>query len=382
MKVRTSNIKVDFSALFEYATEGILVTDDKGIIVLANPAVERLFQYPEGGLVGLPVETLIPNRYKSKHSSHREHFNQSPHPRRMGIGLDLYGMKRNGEEFPVEVSLSPFHTDEGEFVIAFIVDYTIRKRHEDAILEQKKDLEDLAKALKTSNEDLENFAYISSHDLQEPLRKIRSFSDMLLNNESEGISAEGKDYLARIQNAASRMQTLIQDLLTFSRLTSRAKGIETVDLNNVVREVLSDLELAISQSDAKITVGKMPIIKAEPTQMRQLFQNLISNALKFRQEHTVPEISIQQKTPALGPDFVEISVKDNGIGFNEKYHDKIFTIFQRLEGKKYEGTGIGLAICRKIALRHGGNITASSQPGEGAEFTFILAKNPKIIDPI
>jgi two-component system sensor kinase FixL len=379
--VRNSNIKVDFSALFEFATEGIIVTNDKGLIVLANPAAERLFQYKEGELLGLPVETLIPKRYQGKHSSHREHFNQSPHPRRMGIGLDLYGLKKSGEEFPVEVSLSPFHTEEGEFVIAFIVDYTVRKRHEDAILQQKRDLEDLAKALKTSNEELENFAYVSSHDLQEPLRKIRSFSDMLLNNDAEQLSAEGKDYLARIQNAASRMQTLIQDLLTFSRLTSRAKGFETVDLNTVVHEVLSDLEVAIKMSNAKIHIGALPSIQAEPTQMRQMFQNLISNALKFRKEDTAPEIAIQQKTPAAGPEFVEISVKDNGIGFNEKYHDKIFTIFQRLEGKKYEGTGIGLAICRKIAIRHGGNITASSQPGEGAEFVFTLAKSPKIIDP-
>jgi two-component system sensor kinase FixL len=182
-------------------------------------------------------------------------------------------------------------------------------------------------------------------------------------------------------NAASRMQKLINDLLSFSRVTSKAQPFVKVDLNQVLKEVLSDLEIAIEKNKAKISFESLPVIEADPTQMRQLFQNLIANAVKFRKEDTNPEVKIYsksiQKKPHLtstpGDEIIELYFEDNGIGFDEKYLDKIFNIFQRLEGQKYEGSGIGLAICRKIAIRHGGNITAFSQPDKGAKFIVTLS---------
>src|SRR5690606_8782417 len=191
----------------------------------------------------------------------------------------------------------------------------------------------------------------------------------------------GKDYVDRMLNAASRMQNLINDLLSFSRVTNQTKPFVKVDLDQVLSEVVSDLEVAIEQSAAEIIRSPLPIIEGEPTQIRQLFQNLISNAIKFRKDNENPIINIYAKnlqrqahlTGTPGDEVTEIYFEDNGIGFDEKYLDKIFQIFQRLEGQKFQGSGVGLAICRKIAIRHGGDITARSQPGVGTRFIVTLA---------
>jgi two-component system sensor kinase FixL len=217
--------------------------------------------------------------------------------------------------------------------------------------------------------------------LQEPLRKIQAFGDRLKSKEGEKLSDQGKDYLDRMLNAAFRMQNLINDLLAFSRITTKAQPFSKVDLNRIVREVLLDLEVATEQAGARIEVEKLPHIEGEPVQLRQLFQNLIANAIKFRKSDEAPLIRVyarhvQRKahlTATPGDEVVEIHVEDNGIGFDEKYLDRIFNVFQRLEGQKYTGSGIGLAICRKIAVRHGGEITARSKPGKGAEFIVTLA---------
>lgn len=363
------------SVLFDYATEGILITNDKGLIVRINPSAERMFGYEKDELMEMPIEWLIPRPLKTRHEKYRENYNHNPHARSMGQGMDLHAMRKDGSEFPVEVSLSPFTSNGSSYVIAFIIDITVRKEQQDAIRQQKEQVEAFAERLRASNEELQNFAYISSHDLQEPLRKIRAFGDRLQMIEKDTLSDTGKDYLDRMLNAAVRMQTLINDLLQFSRLTTRAQAFQKVDLDVVLKEVLSDMEVSIERSGAVITADPLPQIDGEATQMRQLFQNLISNAIKFTREGEKPKITISCKTiPAEGslPELIEITVKDEGIGFEEKYTDRIFSIFQRLEGQKYEGSGIGLAICRKIAMRHGGNIIAKSKPGEGAAFIVTL----------
>jgi two-component system sensor kinase FixL len=181
-------------------------------------------------------------------------------------------------------------------------------------------------------------------------------------------------------SAAERMQVLINDLLSFSRVSTHAKSFQDVDMNQIAKEVLSDLEIAIESSGAKIEMSKLPIIEAESTQIRQLFQNLIGNALKFRKPDTTPVIKIyaekirQDSFPGskLKEEMIKIYFEDNGIGFDVQYSDKIFQIFQRLEGRKYEGSGIGLAICKRIATRHGGDIEAKSEPGKGAKFILTL----------
>ncbi|PTL84785.1 ATP-binding protein [Vitiosangium sp. GDMCC 1.1324] len=226
--------------------------------------------------------------------------------------------------------------------------------------------------LEQSNRELESFASVASHDLQEPLRKIQTFGARLKTVASATMGAEGLGYLERMLQAATRMRSLIDDLLSFSRVTSMAQPFVPVDLARVAREVKEDLETAIERQGATVTLGELPTLDADPTQMRQLFQNLMSNALKFRRDDVAPVISVEASVDAATR-WCELRVADNGIGFEEKYLDRIFDVFQRLHGRgKYEGTGIGLAICRKIVERHGGTIGARSSPGNGATFIIRL----------
>ncbi len=238
--------------------------------------------------------------------------------------------------------------------------------------------------LEWSNRELQDFAYVASHDLQEPLRKIQAFGDRLEAKYGQTLDERGRDYLARMQNAAGRMRTLINDLLTYSRVTTQAQPFQTVDLEQVAGGVVSDLEVQIEHVGGRVEVGELPIIEADPTQMRQLLQNLISNGLKFHRQDGMPVVNVyarscnghENRLERTGPDgttMCRIIVEDNGIGFDEKYADRIFQVFQRLHGRgEYEGTGIGLATSRKIAERHGGDITAKSKPGQGATFIVTL----------
>lgn len=237
-----------------------------------------------------------------------------------------------------------------------------------------------------SNIELQQFAYIASHDLQEPLRKIQAFSTRLKEKCGEALTEPGRDYLERMQNAAERMQALINDLLILSQVTTKAQPFVPVSLAQVAREVLSDLELQLQQTRGCVSLGELPTIDADPLQMRQLVQNLISNALKFHRFEEPPVVKLhsqilvhQEQRPGSGATIAElyrIIVEDNGIGFDEKHLDRIFNAFQRLHSRRdYEGTGMGLAICRKIAERHGGSITAKSQLGRGAVFIITLPSN-------
>jgi two-component system sensor kinase FixL len=244
-------------------------------------------------------------------------------------------------------------------------------------------LKRFADQLERSNTELQNFASVASHDLQEPLRKIQAFGDRLKAKCGPQLSEQGLDYLARMQNAAQRMQVLIQDLLKLSRVSSRAQPFQKCDLAEIVRAVLSDMEVTIEQSDARIEVGPLPVIDADAIQMRQLFQNLLVNALKFHREGVKPEVKVTGRIRTAvdnsvsgamaGQPVCEICVEDNGIGFDDKFAEQIFVVFQRLHTRhEYEGTGIGLAVCRKITDRHRGTLVAKSAPGQGATFIITL----------
>jgi PAS domain S-box-containing protein len=492
-----NNLEV-LKSIIESSAEGIVIANKEGAILLANPQSERLFGYAPGELLNRKIEDLIPDRFRRSHQAHRERYAAQPKPRSMGQGLGLFAIRKDGTEFPIEVSLSHASVQGEVYFIAFIINITERKLQEQKLLKSEERLryfvehtpvavamtdkhfryllvsttwlrdygrgheqliglqhlevfpdfqedwlkhyqealkgkvyrceedvvqradgskdwlrwevhpwrdeageigglvifvEDITKRkiaenalrqsraklkkytaeLERSNKELENFAYISSHDLQEPLRKIQAFGDRLRTTEYASLSERGRDYVDRMFNSAARMQTLINDLLAFSRLSTKQVNLGKIDLNQTVREVLSDLELVIEQTKAIISLDPLPTVEADATQMRQLFQNLITNAMKFTKNGVTPEVNIKcqvyrESVNEQEEEFAEISVSDNGIGFEERFIDRIFNIFQRLEGQKYPGSGIGLAVCKKIAQRHGGDITAKSKPGEGATF--------------
>ncbi len=266
-------------------------------------------------------------------------------------------------------------TPEAVLVVARDISEKLNSEHElkklnDRLVHQNEEL-------KSSNEDLSSFAYIASHDLQEPLRKVSMFSSRILERDGEQLSSQSIEYFDRINGAISRMQNLIQALLNYSRTGDELSQFEKVDLNTILEEVQINLDEIILEKNALVTVGQLPVIRAVPLQMQQLFHNLLTNALKYSRPDVDPRVEINcELTEVPGRDnakFYKISVADNGIGFDEQFKNKIFELFQRLHGKtEYEGTGIGLAICRKIVNIHNGFINATSTPGEGSTFEVFL----------
>jgi two-component system sensor kinase FixL len=276
---------------------------------------------------------------------------------------EIRNRAKDGRHYWVHTTIVPL-PDERDVPMEFIsirFEITQRKLAEERLLQY-------ADRLEASNRELQDFASVAAHDLQEPLRKIQAFSDRLLRKYREVLGDEGRDYLDRMLGSVRRMQTLIDDLLAYSRVATQVRPLAPVDLNAALKDVLADLEVRIESTGARVTSGELPVIEADLVQMRQLLQNLLANALKFHRPGAAPEIHLEAERQGAR---WELRVRDNGIGFDEKYLDRIFTIFQRLHGRtEYEGTGVGLAVCRRIAERHGGTITARSRPGEGA--TFIL----------
>lgn len=353
-----------FTGIVDLSADGIISVDSAQRIRLFNQGAVEIFGYETMEILGESLERLLPEFARRGHSEHVLGFQQTEKPsRRMGERGQIYGRRKNGEVFPAEASISKQKVD-GEWVFTAVIrDVTEQRRAEE-------ELERRNEELRRSNEDLEHFASVASHDLQEPLRKIQAFGERLESRYGDGLPERGQDYLRRMQNAAGRMSTLIQDLLAFSRVTTRAQPFERIDLDEVVARVLSDLEVQIERSEGQVVVGELGRIDADPLQMRLLFQNLISNALKFRRAEEAPRVVVEGMRDG---EQIELRVRDNGVGFEEKYLDRIFDVFQRLHGRgTYEGTGMGLAIARKIVERHGGEITARSVPGEGATFVIIL----------
>jgi light-regulated signal transduction histidine kinase (bacteriophytochrome) len=275
------------------------------------------------------------------------------------------------------VTKQPWRDEDGKVIGTFgsSQDVTPLKQAEESLRKSTTQLE-------RSNRELQDFAYVASHDLQEPLRKIVVFGERLQEKAAERLEPETLDYLQRMRKAASRMQTLINDLLAFSRVTTKAQPFHEVNLAQTAREVIEDLEGRIEMTKGRVELGELPTIDAEPLQMRQLLQNLVGNALKFRQPEVPPIVKIEarvfsgvlpQAPETADQKWCELTVSDNGIGFDIKYLDRIFNVFQRLHTRnEYEGTGMGLAIARKIVLHHGGFITARSAPGQGAAFIATL----------
>jgi PAS domain S-box-containing protein len=352
-----------FRGLLESAPDAIVITSSTGRIVLVNRQLEEMFGYQRHELLDHPVEMLMPERIRDAHLEHRAQYTYDPQTRNMGGGLELYGLRKDGSEFSVEVSLSPLVSDEGMLVSSAIRDVTKRKQTEDA-------LRQLAADLACSNAELEQFAYVASHDLQEPLRAVSGCVQLLQQRYQGQLDARADELIAHTVDGSSRMQTLIRDLLAYARVSTRGRELEPIDSETVLKEALSNLATVIQESRGVVTHGPLPTVAADPTQLLQVFQNLVGNALKYRGNRP-PEVRIDAEHRAGAWQF---TVRDNGIGIEPQYFERIFGIFQRLHTRKeYPGTGIGLALCKKIIERHGGRIWVTSQPGEGSAFCFTIA---------
>ena len=351
------------------AGEGICGLDLDGKTTFVNPTVAKLTGWSVAELIGKREEEIFAQNGESKT------------PLAIGTPGEQTLLCKDGATLQVEFVKTTINEDGREIGSVLVFkDITERKKVEQTLAQK-------AAELGRSNSELEQFAFVASHDLQEPLRKIQAFGDRL-KARCEGVeSAEIRDYLERMQSASARMRTLINDLLAFSRVIRSSEPFVPVDLGAVTREVLGDLEVRIEKRHAEVQVEVLPTIDADPMQMRQLMLNLISNALKFQPPEGTPRVEIRGRNlhSTSGEPLCEITVQDNGIGFDEKYIDKMFAVFQRLHGRgEYEGTGVGLAVCRRIVDRHHGSITAKSKPGQGAVFTITLPAhqaNPKPASP-
>jgi PAS domain S-box-containing protein len=351
-----------FSAMAQSAVEAIVSADSTGHILTWNNGARAIFGYTADEVVGQPLTRLMPERYHAAHQRGLERMGATGESALMGTVLELNGLRKDGLEFPLELTLSTWTSGEGRFYGGIIRDITERRRAE-------QELRHTAAELVQSNAELAQFAYVASHDLQEPLRAVAGCVQLLQQRYREQLDAHAHELIAHAVAGATRMHTLIQDLLAYSRVGTRHEPLQPTDCAMVLKDALADLEVSIRESRAVVTAAQLPTVMADPAQLRQVLQNLIGNALKFRGEEP-PYIHIGVERQ--GGEWVLV-VGDNGIGIDPQYFERIFQMFQRLHTQReYTGSGIGLAICKKIVERHGGRIWVTSEPGKGTTFSFSI----------
>lgn len=410
-----SRTKAMFEGLFEFAPDAILIVNQDGNIVRANKQAERLFGYSRNELNNALHDILLPERFRGKHMEHRRKYMTDPHIRPMGTGLELYGKKKAGIEFPVDIALGPMKIAGELYVITVIRDVSERRRAEDALwrahdelkikvmertsalsitneellaeIEERRrteaELEEARSHLEeqvaertaelvAANKELDAFSYSVAHDLRAPLRHIEGFVQLLIKRLTDTPDEKIHDYANTIATASRRMEILIDSLLSLSHLGRTEIKKKKVGLNILVREIVRDIQSEAKGRDIKWEIDELPEVYGDQALLRLVFVNLISNAVKYTKTRTRAEIGIGCREER---DKFICSVKDNGVGFDMKYSDKLFGVFQRLHSQsEFEGTGIGLATIRRIIARHGGSTWAEASVGQGATFYFSIPK--------
>jgi PAS domain S-box-containing protein len=355
-----------YQGLLEAAPDPMVVVSQDGNIVLLNVQAEKQFGYHRDELVGQRVKNIIPQGFAERLIADGTRTAADARAQQISTGIELAGRRKDGSEFPIEIMLSPQESSDGVVVTAAIRDITQRKASEEQLAKTMEELQ-------RSNEELGQFAYIASHDLQEPLRMVASYTQLLSRKYKGKLDADADEFIAFAVDGARRMQGLIQDLLAYSRVGTKGRELVDTSSEEALQQSLTNLRGAIEESGAQVTHDPLPGVLADRSQLIQLFQNLVGNAIKY-QRPGIPLVHISASRN--GGKKWTFSVQDNGMGIDSQYFAKIFDMFQRLHKREeFDGTGIGLAICKKIVERHGGSISVESQLGQGSTFRFALAEN-------
>ncbi len=352
-----------YRGLLEAAPDAMVVVNQAGEIVLLNVQAEKQFGYRRDELLGQKVKNIIPEGFAERLIADGARTAAEALAQQIGTGIELIGRRKDGSGFPIEIMLSPLESPEGILVTAAIRNITERRRSEQHLVK-------MVAELNRSNDELQQFAYVASHDLQEPLRMVASYTQLLAERYKGRLDSDADDFIAYAVDGSNRMQLLIQDLLAYSRAGTDGKALREISSDNALKEALANLRATIQESGAVVTHGPLPLVTTDGTQLAQIFQNLVGNAVKYHGA-SVPLVHVS----AAKNGFNEwiFSVRDNGLGIDPQYFERIFILFQRLHGQtEFKGTGMGLAICKKMLERLGGRIWVESQLEKGSTFFFTL----------